>query len=146
MGLPGALVCLTQNGPQRAFWTREALHTPGPTSGSGRDLGSRSRLLEGLTRSPDQPKSLGVYALQTARAKTASGGPNLTRTKTRYLMTRRVRHLEGLSGVLGPARASWTNLKAGFLTTRLESTRCGRLWRNGGNGRRRSLGFAAFLW
>lgn len=82
---------------------RDALHTPGPTLVQDEIWGrveGNFRFLKGLTQLPDQTKSLGAYALHTARTKTASEAPNLARTKTRYFVTRRVRHLGGLSGVL----------------------------------------------
>lgn len=73
MGLPGAL-CLTQNGPKMAFWTREALHTPGPTLVQDEILGRverNFRFLKALTQFPDQIETFGAYALHTARTKTA---------------------------------------------------------------------------
>lgn len=67
MGLSGAL-CLTQNGPKRAFWMRDALHTHGPTLVQDEIWGRverNFRFLKGLTQFPDQTEPLGVYALCT---------------------------------------------------------------------------------
>lgn len=82
---------------------RDALHTPGPTLVQDEicsRVGRKFQFLKGLTQFPDQTESLGSYALHTARTKTASKAPNLARTKTRHFVTRCVRHLGGLSGVL----------------------------------------------